>query len=469
MKQSEIVEKMCKAELTAADIKAISNARGFSLPDTRSPAHLESLLLSDVGLKAVFSTLEPKEIIMLHFLKGWKKPVDVAAFERMTGKRNKWHGTFNQQYGEVFKQIKTRLIRKGILVFATGPIKADSKTRLERQVFAFPSPFHADLPPLFPSAKAFPGPGEDKNAFIRNKLDQLIHPRSAGATDSSPWEIKDGELYMGDAPFDVDSFCQWQRRRWLATGELGHLHSGQQNARMSPMDALDYAFATLAPDEWIEPDDLIPVLKMFCPEKQNPNPVKALRHGWETACLVRQQQGEKTWYRPAPPFEDVSQISAFDEYFSADRAGVGLQVDLATIPLGCLEAVARISKMRITGGVLTAEPDMVRIGRVIHDIRDTRFARWLTDASHGFSQAFATASQRWGRQVVHGNLLVARVRDLGLKISLEKAFKDGKIIFLPGDFIAFPEGLRSRVEAHATGNGFAVKTIDHTAKRKPRQ
>ncbi len=463
LKETEIAEKMCKEELAAADVKAICKARGFSIPDTRSPALFESLLLSDLGLQSVFGALERVEIIMLHLLKGLKKPVNIAAFERMTEKRNNWRRTFNQQYGEVFKQVKKRLIRKGILVFATAPAGFDKKSQLERQLFAFPDQFHGHLPPLFPSAKVLHGPGEYNDAFIRNKLRQLVHPQSADTTDPSPWRIEEGELRMGDASFDVAALHRWRRQRWVASAKISSVREGVPEARMSPLNALDYAFATLAPDEWIEPEALRPVLKMFCPEKDKTNPEQALRRGWETACLVRRRQGEKTWYRPAPLFRDVSKISTFHEFLSEDKSGEGLRVNLDGIPPGGLEAIARISKLRIGGGVLTASPDRVRIGRAIHTIRDTGFGRWLTETSRGFSRAFADVLQRWGRHVVHENILIAKVRDIGLKIGLEKAFKDSRIISLPGDFIAFPEGLLSRVEAHVAGNGFAVKTIDRTA------
>ncbi|MBW2739162.1 MAG: hypothetical protein JRE64_10020 [Deltaproteobacteria bacterium] len=69
--------------------------------------------------------------------------------------------------------------------------------------------------------------------------------------------------------------------------------------------------------------------------------------------------------------------------------------------------------------------------------------------------------KRWGKQVVHQNLLVARVRDLSLKVAIQKAFTDsGKVVFLPDNFIAFPNDLTKKIEALVNKSGYVVKAIE---------
>lgn len=458
MKTSEVAEKMCRAELVDVDIKAICKARGFALSDTGSPALFESQLLSDVGLKSVFAGLDRKEIIMLHFLKCWKKPVDISIFERLTKKYSRPYGTFNQQYGDLFKHIKLRLIRKGILVYATAPSGFDKKTKLERQVFGFPTQFDADLPSPFLSPTVFPGAGERNEPFIRAKLHQLIQPVATDGTDPFAWGFKDGALLMGEGRFKADTFIKWQHQQWAKTSTPSLYYENLAKARISAMAAMNYAFSTLGPDEWIEPEELEPIFKVFCLEGSKLKAQPILQHGWEKACLARRKKDGKTWYRPASPVQEMSGDPPYQDFIHGNGAGP-IQLNLKTIPLNCLEAVSRISRLRIEDRNLTASPDIIRIGRAIEEIRETPLTKWLVESSKAYSQAFSTVSQRWGKHLVHRNLLIAKVKNIGLKVSLEKTFKDGKIIFLPGDCIAFPESVRSQVETLVTQNGFAVKTF----------
>ena len=78
-----------------------------------------------------------------------------------------------------------------------------------------------------------------------------------------------------------------------------------------------------------------------------------------------------------------------------------------------------------------------------------------------FAGAISMIEQRWGKLVVHQNLLVARVRDLSLKVAIQKAFADsGKVVFLPDNFIAFPNDLTKKMEALVNKSGYVVKAIE---------
>jgi hypothetical protein len=102
---------------------------------------------------------------------------------------------------------------------------------------------------------------------------------------------------------------------------------------------------------------------------------------------------------------------------------------------------------------------------MLEDFRDDPLVAWIRESSEKFSRAFETMEKRWGRHIVHENLLLAKVKNLGLKVALEKTFKDGKIVLLPDDFIAFPQSLLGQVQAVVSKNGFAVKTIQSSSRK----
>ena len=457
METAKIVTRMFKmGELTAADIKAICAARGFSLADAGTPALLENFFISDIGLEAAFGGLERKEIIMLHFLKCMQRQVDITRFERLTGRPSNWYSTFNQRYGNLFKTIKTRLIRSGVLAFTSDPNLLHKKTKLEKQIFGFPVEFHAHLPAPFESPAIFPGEGEFNDAFIRKKLHELIDLSPGEKTGEFALGLNQGVLQMGERQFRLDSFQKWQHRQWSLCSKPSLDYAPVGGGHLSPFAAVKYTFSLLGPDEWVEPDELKMILNMFCAEKTKLDVHEVCAHGWKKGCLVRRKKAGQTWYRRSHAYLEIPDNPRHGDYLHADDTG-NISVDLKTIPLKCLETISRICLFRIEDGRLIASPDIARIGRILYEIREDPLIFWLAETSGAFAKMFQTVKKRFGRHLVHRNLLIAKVKNIGLKVTLEKQFKDGKMIFLPGDFIAFPEKLIDQVESLVTKSGFAVK------------
>ena len=70
--------------------------------------------------------------------------------------------------------------------------------------------------------------------------------------------------------------------------------------------------------------------------------------------------------------------------------------------------------------------------------------------------------QRWGKQIVHQDLFVAKVNDLGLKVQLERAFPNPKkVLFLPNDYIAFPRQMLTKVEKVVTEAGHVIRFVEN--------
>ena len=176
MKQADIIKKMCKNELTQADVKAICTFRNFSSPRSASPEIVETLITSDVGLKSALNSLTREEVLMLHFLLALNEPVDISAFARISNQEGYKYGTFTQQYQKVFTDIKQRFVRKGLLAFCEGPFQLNKKTRMERICLLVPVEFQAHLPGMFERPFTSDQKGNISEDRIRKLLAGISRP-----------------------------------------------------------------------------------------------------------------------------------------------------------------------------------------------------------------------------------------------------------------------------------------------------
>ncbi len=458
IKPEQIVQDMCKTELNGADIRAICKARGFSFVNADSPSVFENFFISDIGLQEAYASLSRKDIAMLHFLTLIKKPVDITLFERLMDHPVGWRSTFNQQYANVFKYVKTHLIRKGVLAFAPDPHQFGKKTKLERLRFTFPTQFHPHLPGLFASTRKTAKSGAFNAACIREKLKQIINPAQSDRTVGFNLFLHAGTLQMGDQEFSMAAFRKWQHKKWSMSQNLPLEYPMRPDKSVCPMVALRHAFSTLEPDEWVNPDEFKLVIDIFCQKKDDFDAHDICKHGWLSGCLERLDVDRKPWYRLAHEENWRPKSPSYAEYMKIDREG-NIQVNLETITLPCLETLSQISKFTVKDGRLLASPNRVRLGRMLHALENDPFTNWLIKSSRPFGAAFSCMKKRWGKQIVHTDLLIAKVKNIGLKMTLKAKFKDGNVIFLPNDFIAFPKNLNDRIQSIVIQNGFAVKTV----------
>jgi hypothetical protein len=134
-------------------------------------------------------------------------------------------------------------------------------------------------------------------------------------------------------------------------------------------------------------------------------------------------------------------------------------VDLNAAPFEALETLVLISDQRaVPGGqpFLLVTPNLVKLGRIADTVAALPLADWLQKNAPAFHQAFETVRQRYGRTILHENLSVARVRDLSLKVALEKALGK-RIVPLGGEFIAFPSEVVAEVKRLVAQMGHVVK------------
>lgn len=73
----------------------------------------------------------------------------------------------------------------------------------------------------------------------------------------------------------------------------------------------------------------------------------------------------------------------------------------------------------------------------------------------------ATIRKREGKTIVHDNLMIAAVKDLSLRVLLEKKFSNSKqVVTLSDEFISFPLNLLPEIEKIVNKSGHAVKYVD---------
>ena len=143
MTQPEMIEEMCLAELSQADIKAIGHSRGFDAQTIGSRELMQHVFLSEQGVRAALASLAESEILGLHLLNCLGDEVELEFFERLYPDTitSDIYATYTERFRGLFQQVKTQLIRRGILVFGTLPEGILAKSVLERRRFRFPEEF----------------------------------------------------------------------------------------------------------------------------------------------------------------------------------------------------------------------------------------------------------------------------------------------------------------------------------------
>ena len=85
---------------------------------------------------------------------------------------------------------------------------------------------------------------------------------------------------------------------------------------------------------------------------------------------------------------------------------------------------------------------------------------WLTDNIPAFAKAQKTIKTRWGKQIVHTNLHIARVKDFALRVQIEQKLKPHECITLDDEYIAFSPKVLSKVTRIIEQAGHVVKKYE---------
>jgi hypothetical protein len=328
---------------------------------------------------------------------------------------------------------------------------------MERWRFRFPPEFGDFLPPIVKASK-FKEAGDFKREVLRDKLLEIVggeqKPSPLSTKRSFTLTLKDGNLSIGDEKFRVNSLLKWQQACWHASIEA---NTRTQSDDMTPIEVTLYAFSQLKEHEWLPADGLAVMLKIFTGEAVDHPSEQICDAGWEWGCLVKAVVDGKAYYRlPEDSLEDTTSSSP-EHYLQIEPDGTAT-LNLMTIPYTALEVLTSVAILDIHNSNLKATASTIKIGNVLMTVHKDSVFVWLKENSSDFRTATETAEKRWGKQIIHEDLMIARVRELSLKVQIENSFADSQsLVSLPNDYIAFPCALLPAIQKLVEASGHVIK------------
>jgi hypothetical protein len=465
MDKDKMLEQMCRSELNQVDIKAICKLRDLPPACLQSRTLLQHHFLTETGIKKAVAALDQRQILCLHLLAAGGGKEDIRFFTRLYKKAypGSFRHTFTQQYKTVFSKVKKELIRKGLLLFAEEPKDPWLQASvLERLRFIFPAEFAAFLPlPAKPLQVDASGANIRRIDFLREKLAEIAEtPRASSSQSPKNKErlhIQDNTLFLGKSPFSLKRLKGWIGSRWKRGVQIA---PDLDNSPLTPVDLIEYALSLLGENQWADADELAAFLKIAYPSVSKlPDARKACEKGWQNGYLEKLSFNGKEFYRLAPldAGHDLSEPGDFltvktDELF---------EIDLRHIPFEDLESICKTCKLHLSQKKLVAQPDLVRISHALKQTASSPVFIWLQKHHQRFGQIIATIKKKKGKTLVHDNLLIAAVKDLSLRVLLEKKFNgSNQVVTLSDEYIAFPLNLLPEIQKVVTKSGHAVKYVN---------
>lgn len=449
------LRQMCQDVLTDADIRAIGKSRGFAAGEIANRVALENFWLSPLGLEQAMVGLSQEALAVLYALKMHNAPVTIAFFERLfedkTPFDDRYH-TFSRMYQKALKEVQTTFVRRGILLMYADD--DPEETKMARWRFYFPELFWPTLPPLFPNAVADTRPGQTSHNFFQGFTTALTPKLEK--TANTFWQLDQaGNLLHKGHPFAMADFQKWQATglekllQWVSTD------NDTAENKFTPIRIMEDIFAQLPAGHWLSPTDLEPILAVYLNRKLSGE--QFCSSGKQVAYLSQLEIGKTNYYRPA----DISNIGDPAHYLTP-RDKTSLAINLAQIPPMSLAKLNQWMRFAILKpDQLTVTVSLGKMGMVpLDELQTDPLAVWLSNNLPAFKKALQQIKQQWGRQIVHDNLLVARVKDLSLRVKLERGFADKGLIRLTDEYLAFPLNLLPQVTKVVTTAGHIVKNYE---------
>ena len=464
MNENQMLQKMCEAELSQADIKAICKARDLPPACLKSRELFRHHFLGENGIERAIASLDEKQILCLHLLnaEGEGKGIEFLSRLYEEAHRGRYRHTFNDKYNAVFKSVKTELVRKGLLLYAEARKDPWEKTTvLERQRFMFPSNFSPFLPlPENPVIAQGPNYQTLRKDVFRDKLAEIL--RSRKAPDSQPGEdggrlhIKNRRLLLGKAPFTLGRLERWNKWKWADSVKV---EPGRNDSTLHPVHLVIYYLSLLEEGHWSAPDGILPLWKIAYPDAEKlPDAPSTYEEGWQRGCLDKIVKDRRAYYRLQETDPDRGNAKPDDFLLTADDESIG--IDPSHAPLDTLEWLCDMCNVSVLQGKLTAKPDLVRVSHAAETVTKDPAFDWLQKNHKAFRRVFRTIEKRKGKTVVHNNLMIARIGDLSLKVQLEKEFASTKqVVSLSDEYISFPVGLLPKIRKVVAKSGNAVKSV----------
>ncbi|MBC2762747.1 MAG: hypothetical protein HF970_05480 [ANME-2 cluster archaeon] len=251
---------------------------------------------------------------------------------------------------------------------------------------------------------------------------------------------------------------KWQRACWHASVEA---NTEMQSGDMTPIEVTLYALSQLRKHEWLPADSLAVMLKIFTGETADYPCEQICEVGWEWGCLKKVVVDGKAYYRLPDDSLEYTTSSSPGQYLQVEPDGT-VALDLMTIPFTALEVLASVAILDVHDSNLRATASFIKIGNAFTTVQKEGVFAWLKNNSSGFRTAIKMAEKRWGKQIIHEDLMIARVKDLSLKVQIEKSYAGShSLVSLPDDYIAFPCDLLPAIEKLVETSGHVIKKVSN--------
>ncbi|MCP4713916.1 MAG: hypothetical protein GY868_02275, partial [Deltaproteobacteria bacterium] len=269
--------------------------------------------------------------------------------------------------------------------------------------------------------------------------------------------IKDGCLLINKSAFSEKRLRSWNTARWMSSVKV---NKRQSSEGISPAKLLYHFLGQLDKDQWFSAHDLGPLLKTAFPDSDLPETGIICEKGLQRGCLAGTMVENTPYYRLNDNDNNGAGRRPEDFLAKVDDSCFTIDIDLA--PFKDLELLAEICRLRISSGKLTAEADFVRLNRSLKKAEKEDVFVWLRQNLRQFDNTVKNIKKRRNKIIVHKNIMTARIRDLGLKLLIEKKYGStgrGGVISLGDEFIAFPRSLLYEIGNLAKKAGHVIKTV----------
>lgn len=470
--EEQALLKMYQHGLTAGDKTKIIRARKFPKHVMDNFDVFKTYFLSAEGIPNVIKGLSERELMVLHILAFNQWITDVSVFEaayKEMPKPQKYYwrrsGTYTQLYGTVLKAVQTNLVQKGLLVKYEDSFGGASKT--ERQRFMFPKAFVPYLPSPFSNLKELAGNGNFKDETIRKEIKEAVRLRPKQI--SSGLAFRNKKLHLNKALLDLNGLNHIKLRKWRLADGAFILFNQYFEEGKTLSDFILYHLKQLAPNQWFSEKSIGTLLSVWDDPKKREElnidskykaryePKKWCEAGWNAGLLEKQSKAGINYYRLV---KESKETEDYKKYLKFQQDGT-LIFDSRTIPLSIWVILNQVSFFEPSAAItIPAKPDLVHISKLPADILAHPLITWLKENAPTFKAAFETYRKKYGTEIIHGQLLVAKITDLSLRVQVEKGLqKTGQAMVLSEEFIAFPIGALSLVERIVAKSGNVIKEV----------
>ena len=445
---------MCQEILTQADMKAIAVARKFDKESIQSRDKFEKYFNSVVGVQEAIASLTDHEKIFLFYMGTESRDVEFfSPLYQKEGQKSYSYGTYTQIYSEVYRLIQNNLIRKGILVVWE---LSYGMSKMERLRFSVPSLFTQYLKGVVLDTSKLEINGTVNDTIIRKKISECT--RTTTAKDlSKKVHIKENMLYFGDHRFSVELLDSWRIHQWFEESSA-HIKKNKKVALESKFkNHFIENLKKLSSDEWFRSLALQPILEFISCDSEPLDPEKICEIGFQYGFLKKTDSNGESLYAKLDLFNNNNaQNPSLESYLKQEKDK--FMIELSNIPYSVLEQLARYGSFSVFQNKLMLSFDFASLVKMDADFLCSPLLSWMREKLPLLEHQVNQIQLKHGKILLHKNLILAKVNDLRVKAQLVKACQNMKdVLFLPNDFLAFPQSYRQELERIIKKNGYAIR------------